>query len=106
MLDRYRLDYGPHGATGPIDSSVRVPCEVLGGDPPIADRLPHLDQRVGIDLAPVDLSDPRDARWLVACVWPDSGRSGRVEASIRMVQQDPPTLLAGRANAVLPSVLS
>ena len=68
----------PAPATGPIDSSVRVPCEVLGGDPPIADRLPHLDQRVGIDLAPVDLSThATPGGWWPACGPTAAVRSGR-----------------------------
>ena len=61
---------------------------------------------MGIDLSPIDLSDPADARWLLACVWPDTGRAERVEASIRLAQQDLPTVVAGRANAVLPSILA
>ena len=105
LCDRYRIDYGSHGATGPIDSPVHLSCEVIGGDPPIADRLPEFIERVGIDLSPVDLTNPSDARWLLACVWPDTGRADRVEASISLVQQDPPRLIAGRANEVLPSVL-
>jgi hypothetical protein len=106
LCDRYRLDYGRHGATGPADSPVRIMCEVTGGDPPIADRLPALARRVGIDLSPIDVSDPADARWLLACVWPDTGRAERVEASIRLTQQDPPTLVAGRATEELPSVVA
>ncbi|MET0662869.1 MAG: DUF2332 domain-containing protein [Ilumatobacteraceae bacterium] len=105
LCDRYRIDYGSHGATGPIDSPVAISCEVTGGDPPIVDRLPLLAERVGIDLSPIDLTDPSDARWLLACVWPDTGRADRVEASIRLVQQHPPMLLTGRANQVLPAVL-
>jgi hypothetical protein len=103
--DRYRMDYGSHGATGPVDSPVQLSCEVTGGDPPIADRLPEFVQRLGIDLSPIDLTDPSDARWLLACVWPDTGRADRVEASIRLAQQEPPALITGRANEVLPSVL-
>jgi hypothetical protein len=106
LCDRYRLDYGRHGATGPVDSPVRILCEVTGGEPPIADRLPALARRVGIDLSPIDVSDAADARWLLACVWPDTGRAERVEASIRLAQQDPPTLVAGRANEELPSVVA
>ena len=106
LCDRFRLDYGRHGATGPAESTVQIRCAVKGGDPPIADRLPAFAARVGIDLSPIDLSDPADARWLLACVWPDTGRAERVEASIRVTQLDPPTVLAGRANAVLPSVLA
>jgi hypothetical protein len=106
LCDRFRLDYGHHGATGPPESTVRIACKVTGGDPPIAARLPALAHRVGIDLSPIDLSDLADARWLLACVWPDTGRAERVEASIRLAQQDLPTVVAGRANAVLPSVLA
>ena len=106
LCERYRLDYGRHGATGSPDSTVRISCEVTAGDPPIADRLPELTQRVGIDLSPIDLSDPADARWLLACVWPDTGRAERVEASIRLAQQDLPMVIAGRADAVLPGVLA
>ena len=105
LCDRYRMDYGAHGATGPIDSPVHITCDVIGGDPPIAARLPELVQRLGIDLSPVNLSNRSDTRWLMACVWPDTGRAARVEASINLARQDPPTLIAGRANQVLPSVL-
>jgi hypothetical protein len=106
LCEQYRLEYGAHGATGPSDSPVHITCEVTGGDPPIADRLPALEQRIGIDLSPIDLSDPADARWLLACVWPDTGRAERVEASIRLAQQDLPTVVEGRANEVLPGVLA
>jgi hypothetical protein len=105
LCDRYRMDYGSHGATGPIDSPVRISCDVIGGDPPIADQLPELVQRLGIDLSPVNLSNRSDTRWLLACVWPDGGRAARVEASISLAQHDPPTLIAGHANDVLPAVL-
>jgi hypothetical protein len=106
LCDRYRLDYGRYGASGPADSAVRIRCEVTGGNPPITDRLPELVQRVGIDLSPIDLSNPADARWLLACVWPDTGRAERVEASIRLAQEELPTMVTGHANAVLPSVLA
>ena len=105
LCDRYRIDYGSHGVTGPIDSPVDIACEVTGGDPPIAERLPQFVERVGIDLSPIDLTDPSDARWLLACVWPDTGRADRVEASIRLVRQHPPMLITGRANQVLPPLL-
>jgi hypothetical protein len=91
FLDQYRIDDGRHGATGPPDSPVHIWCEVFGGHPPIADRSPDFVGRVGIDLSPVNLSDPSDARWLLACVWPDSGRVARVEASIRLALQHVPT---------------
>ena len=105
LCDRYRLDYGDHGATGPPGSPVVVGCEVRGGDPPIAERLPTMTSRVGIDQAPVDLGDPDDARWLLACVWPGTDRFDRTAASIRLAREHLPTVLAGDANQLLPLVL-
>ncbi len=106
LFDHYRIDYGSHGATGPSDSPVHICCDVFGGHPPIADRFPDVIGRVGIDRSPINLFDPSDARWLLACVWPDSGRVTRVEASIRLALEHAPTVVAGRANDVLPSLLS
>jgi hypothetical protein len=106
LCDRFRLDYGIHGATGPRDSSVFVECQVKGGVPPIATQLPSLVSRIGIDCSPIDLTDPGDARWLLACVWPDTGRLARTAAAIRMGRLDPPRVLAGDAVTTLPTVLA
>ncbi len=106
LCDRYRLDYGAHGATGPADSTVEVACRVVGGDPPIATRLPALASRIGIDRSPLDVSKPEDAQWLLACIWPDSGRLARTTASVRLAQGDPPRLIRGDANEALPGVLA
>jgi len=105
LCDRYRLDYGTHGATGPADSPVVVTCEVLAGRPPIAERLPRPVDRLGLDHSPVDLADPDDARWLLACVWPDTGRLERTAASIRLAQADLPRVVRGDAVEGLPTLL-
>jgi len=97
LCDRYRLDYGELGTTGPEDSPVTVACQVVAGRPPVADRLPELGPRLGIDREPVDLSDPDDARWLLACVWPDTGRLERTRAAIELARPAPPTVVAGDA---------
>jgi hypothetical protein len=34
LCDRYRMAYGTHGTTGPIDAAVQISCRVVGGDPP------------------------------------------------------------------------
>ena len=105
LCDRYRLDYGRHGSTGPADSPVRVACEVIAGAPPVARRLTEPVLRVGIDRSPVDLTDPDDTRWLLACVWPDTGRLERTAASIGLARHDLPPVLAGDALDRLPGVL-
>ena len=77
FCDRYRLDYGAAGATGPADAPVRIECAVVGGAPPIAPALPEIAARTGLDLDPVDVRDEDATRWLLACVWPDTGRLPR-----------------------------
>jgi hypothetical protein len=106
LCDQFRINYGAHGATGPADAPVHIACQVVGGHPPIAERLPALVSRVGIDRSPINLADPDDARWLLACVWPDTGRLERTAAAIHLAHSDLPTVVAGEANDVLPDVLT
>jgi hypothetical protein len=82
LADHYRLDYGPAGATGPVDAAVRVDCTVVGGTPPIAAALPEVAARVGLDRQPVDVRDDDQVRWQLACVWPDTGRLPRTRAAL------------------------
>jgi hypothetical protein len=106
LCDRYRLDYGDHGATGPDDSPVRIECRPVGGSPPVAPSLPVIAGRTGIDLDPPDVTDPDDARWLLACVWPGTGRFQRAARAIELAQADPPPVRQGDALATLPEVLA
>jgi len=83
-----------------------VHCRVTGGNPPIRPQLPPLDATVGIDREPVDISDPDDARWLVACVWPETGRVPRMQLAIEEGRKDPPAVIAGDALDVLPGAVA
>jgi len=93
-LDRYLLDYGAAGTTGPPDASVRVACE-LTGPAPIRRQAPRISGRVGLDRSPVDLTDGDEARWLLACTWPDTGRLARTEAAIALTLQHSHELVQG-----------
>ena len=97
LCDRYRLDYGPAGATGPLDASVKIRCEVVGGSPPIAPALPAITARVGLDRAPLDVHDPEQVRWQLACVWPDTGRLERTRLAHEEARRSPLTLVQGDA---------
>ena len=105
LCDRFRLDYGPMGATGPEDSPVRIDCTVSAGLPPIASQLPVIAGRVGIDLDPPDLSDPDDIRWLLACIWPGTGRFDRASQAFAVGRANPPAVIRANALEVLPGVL-
>jgi hypothetical protein len=95
--DRYFLDYGSFGHTGPAGAAVKLRCEVVGGRPPIEPTLPNIAARIGIDLHPVDATDADELRWQLACVWPDTGRLARTRLALQEVAGDPPEIVEGDA---------
>jgi len=94
LIDRYRFEYGEGRGLGPVDSPVTIACE-LRGAAPVPARLPTIAGRLGLDRAPVALGAEGDARWLLACVWPDTGRLARTAAAVDLARRHPPRLLAG-----------
>ena len=94
LIDRYRFEYGPIGSLGPADSPVTITCD-LRGTAPVPARLPAIAARLGLDRSPVDIARADDARWLLACVWPDTGRLARTAAAIELARQHPPEMISG-----------
>ena len=105
LCDRYRLDYGSSGAIGPPDPAITVQCAVIGGTPPIAPALPPIVERVGIDLDPVDLTDPDQVRWQLALVFPDTDRLARTRRALAEVALTPPRIVQGDAVDTISGVL-
>lgn len=111
--DRYRIDYRtePGGAVSPADagSGVRsigdrapltLHCQVRSGRPPIADRHAAVAWRTGVDQAPIDTTDPEQARWLHACLWPSRiDRHHRLDAAIAVAAANPPSVIEADAAA-------
>ncbi len=97
LCDRYLLDYRAHGTTGPANAGVRIECEVVGGTMPVSSQLPEIRVRIGLDREPMDLTDESNARWLLACIWPDTGRLPRARSAIAAAQLSPPDLVTGDA---------
>ena len=63
---------------------------------PVAAGLPTIVERVGLDRAPVALSDADEVRWLEACLWPDQPeRLARFRAAVDLLRPDPPLVVAG-----------
>jgi hypothetical protein len=72
------------------DSEVVLDCSVRGEPATLAERLPEIAARLGLDLAPVDPRDDAGLRWLKACVWPDQAdRFHRLEAAIELLGRWP-----------------
>jgi hypothetical protein len=96
LFDRYRYEYraAPPGAdtweAGDPASSVLLRSELRGGEvPPLS--LPAIAGRAGVDLRPVDPTDPDQARWLLACQWPDDlERFERQRAALEIAAALPP----------------
>jgi hypothetical protein len=72
-------------------------------------RLPVMTERVGLDLAPVNPFSDDEARWLLACLWPDNlARFERLRAAIANVRATPhpPRLERGDLLTDLPRVVA
>ena len=95
MMDRYAYNLGGAWA-GPIDPAIRFDPEWRGAPPP--ERAVRIASLKGCDVAPVDLTDPRQALRLKAYIWPEhTERFERLEAAIAAAKQRPPDLV--RMNA-------
>lgn len=90
MMGRYRYDLG--GVTmGPSTSRMQLAPEWKGAAPP-ANDIGFVDAR-GSDIAPVDLTDERQALRLKSYVWPEAtGRMARIDAAIALAERMPPEI--------------
>jgi hypothetical protein len=96
--DRYSYRYRGGPALDPVtgESSVVLTAD-LTGHPAL--RLPEIVWRAGVDLAPLDASDPADRRFLTTLVWPgEHGRAARIEAALDIAAADPPVMIVGDAS--------
>ena len=108
LWDRYGYDYGEGWRYGDASSVVQLTCDTRGvALPPISEPFPDIALRVGIDLNPIDLSDPEAILWLRALIWPEHrGRVETLKAAIEIARRNPPKLLAGDALDLLSEILN
>jgi hypothetical protein len=94
--DKYAYRYG---GTTIGDSPVTLDCEAVGITLPT--ELPTIAGRAGVDLNPLDVTDPSDVAWLEALIWPEQKhRRERLRAAIALAAADPPHLVRGGLDAV------
>lgn len=89
--DRYAYRYGDHvvGEGVPV-----LECAVSGIEPPRT--RPEVVWRAGLDLNPLDVTDPRDVAWLEALIWPEHDhRRARLRQAAEIARTDPPLLVRG-----------
>lgn len=103
LLDHYGYRYQPPAASDAVvidgASPLLLSCSLRGGlVPAFAPQVPVIASRSGVDRAPVDLGDPAQARWLVACQWPDQPeRVHRARTAIAMAHGRRPRIRTGDA---------
>ncbi len=114
LFDDYGYTYsaadGDALTAGVPGAAVALQCDVRGELTALPElRLPAMAERVGLDLTPVDPFSDDEARWLLACVWPDNlPRFERLCAAVANVRASahPPRLEQGDMLTDLPRVVA
>jgi len=107
QVDRMGIRYGNGQTLGDPSSPVQLSASVVGDRPVPARAVPQVVARVGIDLDPIDVTGPHDARWLRACLEPDRPeRRARLDAEIALASTAPSVLLRGDAVELLPDAIA
>jgi hypothetical protein len=104
-LDRYRYTLGDGRQWGPADAHVAIDCELRGHLHPLLPSTEQIDHRVGIDLNPLDLDDPEERAWLMACLPPEAEALRRVASAIEVARTGDAPIVRGDASELLADVL-
>ncbi|HET9140716.1 DUF2332 domain-containing protein [Actinophytocola sp.] len=110
-LDRYGYRYQTEQAgqlvAGPARAAVGLHCALElapGATLPALPKKIAVGARIGLDRAPVDLTDEDQYAWLEACIWADQpDRSRRFAAAAGAQRGDRPELITGDAIDDLPA---
>ena len=105
--DRFHYDYGEGTTWGDPDSALSLTTEVRGSSLPALPAKIPVEWRRGVDLNPLDPTDPREMRWLRALTWPeDNARRDELGRAISIARATPPTLVRGDAVEVVPALIT
>lgn len=92
--DRYDYAWPPLGELR--GSGGAVLTATATGPLPVPARHPEVAWRGGVDLHPLDVSDPDAMAWLETLVWPEQdGRRERLRTAVEVARADPPVVRAG-----------
>ncbi|MDF1604368.1 DUF2332 domain-containing protein [Nocardioides sp. YIM 152315] len=107
--DRYDYAWATDAGTvrlrGPGAGRPELTCRV-DGPAPLPTALPEVAHRTGVDLNPLDVTDPDQMAWLANLVWPeDDGRRAQLVRAVGVARADPPRLLRGDLLTELPALV-
>ena len=92
LLDRYSYSFNQH-RVGVAALCIEVECT---GPVPIPASLPEISWRCGIDLNPLDITNPDDLAWLRSCIWPEhTVRRERFDLATAIAAENSPRIVRG-----------
>ncbi|HET7737474.1 MAG TPA: DUF2332 domain-containing protein [Tepidiformaceae bacterium] len=105
--DRFHYDFGKGTTWGNPSSALSLTTEVRGRAFPALPAEIPVAWRRGVDLNPLDPTDPREMRWLRALTWPeDNARRDELGRAIAIARATPPTLVRGDAVEIVPALIA
>ncbi|GAA3063738.1 DUF2332 domain-containing protein [Actinokineospora globicatena] len=102
---RYQTEQSGQIVVGPTKTPLGLHCALELGPDAVLPTIPKklaVAERVGLDRAPVDLTDEDAAAWLEACIWADQPERQRLFSTAAALQRkSPPQFVQGDAIADL-----
>jgi len=106
LPDFYSYDYGGRRLAPSVSvaSSPVFHC-TANAQTPIPTRNVEVIWRAGLDLSPLDVTNPEDAAWLRALVWPGEGaREQLLDQALAVASQNPVRVVPGDLRHDLPAL--
>jgi hypothetical protein len=103
----YRYRYGDLAVVFPTSTGLELECQPRGDLPPLDVDPDRFADPVGLEIDPVDLTDPDTRAWLDALCWPEQTERRRLlREAVAVAQQHPPRIIHGDATALLPRLIA
>jgi hypothetical protein len=103
--DRWGYAWSTPSGVVRLGPAPHLPCEVTGSAP-LPSAVPDVAWRAGVDLNPLEVTDPEAMRWLENLVWPEQeDRRARLRHAIDVAAADPPRLVRGDLLDELPAMI-
>lgn len=104
--DRWGYSWATPTGTVELGPAPYLPTKVTG-PAPLPAALPEVAWRGGVDLNPLDVTDPDAMRWLENLVYPENeDRRTRLRHAVQVAATDPPRIVRGDAVEELPALVA
>lgn len=105
LWDKYRYLYSEQDLGS--NSALKLECDPVEGNLSIPDSMPQIEERIGVDINPLDVTSSDDKRWLKALTWPEHvERRKRLEKAIDVARSQPPEIVKGDICEELPEIVT